>query len=82
MLTQQNITFLDELPTLPTGPTHYTQLDLAALVSARLDAIADELLEAGSDIPCDVVFMIESLGGVVDLRTGYVTAEIEGGTDG
>ena len=73
MTVQPHITVLEAVPTLPEGPVHYRAIDLHAVLSAHLDAIQDELAEMGCSIPADQVFLIEALGGVVDLETGMVT---------
>ena len=70
---QSHITVMDVVPNLPEGPVHYSAIDLHAILSARLDAIQDELVAMGCAIPADRVFLIEALGGVVDLETGMVT---------
>lgn len=75
MSVQSNITivFVTDGPHLPNGPIHHSKLDLQALISAHIDQMADELLEIGCPIPADRIFMIEALGGVVDVETGMVT---------
>ena len=75
MTVQSNIRIVETMPRMPVGPIHHSEIDLQALVSARIDAIQDELIELGCEIPADRLFLIEALGGVVDLETGMVKHE-------
>ena len=75
MIVQSNIRIVETMPSMPVGPIHHSEIDLQSLLSARLDAIQDELIELGCDIPADRIFLIEALGGVVDLATGMVQHE-------